>query len=252
MVLFHHSIRGVRKSFRLRYFVLLGSMTAAIFSIGSALRAAPGSPYGASDWQRSHRSGSVGGNAAAGQKIAQTQCAACHGPNGNSSAPQFPKLSGQDLDYTYWQLRAFKAGSRHSDAMQALVSNLSYADMANVAAFYARQTCQADPVRDRRLAAAGEQIFYNGMPACAMCHERGYRGGMRGGMMGDGMMMGGGMMGTRMGSVPNLNGQHAVYIADQLARFAHGERAGSVMNRFAASLHEGDRGAVAEFLATRR
>jgi len=252
MILFHLSIDRVRRSFQLRYFVLLGSVSAAILSIGGALHAAPGSPYGASDWQRGHRSGSVGGNAATGQKIAQTQCAGCHGPNGNNSDPQFPKLSGQNSDYIYWQLRAFKAGSRHSDAMQALVSTLSYADMADIAAFYARQTRQADPARDRRLAAAGEQIFYSGMPACAMCHERGYRGGMRGGMMGDDMMMGGGMMGSRMGSVPNLNGQHAAYIADQLRRFARGERRGSVMNGFAASLNDGDRKTVAEFLATRR
>ena len=58
-------------------------------------------------------------------------------------------------------------------------------------------------------------------------------------------MMGGGMM----GHVPNLNGQHAAYIIDQLNRFADGTRQDSVMNRIAAALSEIDKRAAAEFLS---
>ena len=85
------------------------------------------------------------------------------------------------------------------------------------------------------------------MSRCAMCHGSSeQRGMMGGGMMGHGMMgMGNGMM----SSVPDLNGQHAAYIVDQLNHFATGQRQGTVMNRIAASLSEADRRAVAEYLS---
>ena len=67
------------------------------------------------------------------------------------------------------------------------------------------------------------------------------------GMMGHGMM-GHGMMGM-MANMPNLNGQHATYIIDQLNRFAAGQRQGMMMNRIAAALTETDKKAVAEFLS---
>src|SRR5438552_11738 len=44
---------------------------------------------------------------------AQT-CAACHGPNGNSTDPQYPILAGQTARYIFLELRDFKAGRRHA------------------------------------------------------------------------------------------------------------------------------------------
>lgn len=75
---------------------------------------------------------------------------------------------------------------------------------------------------------------------------------MGSGMMGGGMMGGGmgGMMGPGTANVPNLKGQHAAYIVDQLNRFASGERQGTVMNRMAASLDDADSKAIAEFLSS--
>lgn len=60
----------------------------------------------------------------------------------------------------------------------------------------------------------------------------------------------GGMMGSGTANAPNLEGQHASYIVEQLNRFASGERQGTVMNRMAASLDDADRQAVAEFLSS--
>lgn len=62
------------------------------------------------------------------------------------------------------------------------------------------------------------------------------------------MMCGMPMMGM-MGNVPNLKGQHATYIIDQLNRFGAGQRRGMMMNRIAAALTETDKRAVAEFLS---
>ncbi len=42
-------------------------------------------------------------------------CAACHAPNGAGLAKNYPRLAGQYPDYTYAQLKAFKAGERGAD-----------------------------------------------------------------------------------------------------------------------------------------
>ena len=52
-----------------------------------------------------------GGDAAAGIPA----CAACHAPNGAGIARNYPRLAGQYAEYTYAQLKAFKAGERGAD-----------------------------------------------------------------------------------------------------------------------------------------
>lgn len=236
--------------------MLGGLLVVAILASSSAQAGAP--VNGGPTMRRGDReSGPINGNVASGQKVAQAQCVACHGPTGNNSNPQFPKLAGQRSSYLYAQLRAFKSGLRKSDPMQALAANLSNADMVNVASYYSGQRRQPDVAQHGRLAALGERVFQTGMPSCAMCHNggswHGERGEMMGpGMMGDGMMMGPGMMGGQMDAVPNLNGQHATYLSDQLDRFARGDRQGTVMNRLASALSPAQRQAVAVYLASKR
>src|SRR5271169_4639740 len=38
-------------------------------------------------------------------------CSACHGPNGNSANPDWPRLAGQSAVYVAEQLRLFRAGA---------------------------------------------------------------------------------------------------------------------------------------------
>jgi cytochrome c553 len=52
-----------------------------------------------------------GGDTAAGIPA----CAACHAPNGAGLAKNYPRLAGQYAEYTYAQLKAFKAGERGAD-----------------------------------------------------------------------------------------------------------------------------------------
>ena len=66
-------------------------------------------------------------------------CAACHGPDGNSAAADFPKLAGQHYDYLVKSLRDYKSGVRKNAIMQPQVANLSVRDMEDIAAFYAKQ-----------------------------------------------------------------------------------------------------------------
>jgi cytochrome c553 len=192
-----------------------------------------------------------------GRPIAEAKCGACHGPDGNSPDPQYPKLAGQNPAYLYGQLWAFRTGARKSDIMAGIAGALSDADMADVASFYGRQTAKPDPLTDARLAALGQRIFLAGVgpgvaPPCAMCHSARGQGGMPmmgGGMMGMPMMGGMGMMGATA-NVPSLDGQHAAYIVDQLNRFASGERSARVMGAIAAGLSATDKNAVAEYVST--
>ena len=66
-------------------------------------------------------------------------CAGCHGPDGNSPAPSFPKLAGQHADYLYHALKDYKSGKRKNPIMSGQVGNLSDRDMKDLAAYYASQ-----------------------------------------------------------------------------------------------------------------
>jgi len=78
------------------------------------------------------------GDPAAGQKKSQT-CVACHGPDGNSSAPDFPKIAGQHQDYLVKALKDYKSGARKNPIMAPMVANLTTRDIDDLAAYYSSQ-----------------------------------------------------------------------------------------------------------------
>ena len=78
------------------------------------------------------------GNAEAG-KAKSTTCAACHGVDGNSTVPSFPKLAGQNRDYLYHSLKDYKSGKRKNPIMAGQVQTLSDADMNDLAAYFSKQ-----------------------------------------------------------------------------------------------------------------
>src|SRR5512145_951821 len=114
------------------------------------------------------------GDATAGQTKAAV-CGACHGPDGNSPAPTFPKLAGQGERYLLKQMKDIKSGARPVVPMTGLLDNLSDQDLADISAYFASQkgsVGQADP----KLVARGEALFRGGnlaagMPACSGCHS---------------------------------------------------------------------------------
>ena len=67
-------------------------------------------------------------------------CFACHGQQGNSQMPDWPKLAGQHAKYLVTQLRAFKDGSRKNPLMSPQAAALSEQDMQNLAAYFAAQS----------------------------------------------------------------------------------------------------------------
>jgi cytochrome c553 len=78
------------------------------------------------------------GNPEAGKEKSRP-CAACHGPDGNSPAPNFPRLAGQHYDYLVKSLRDYKTGARKNAIMAPQVANLNQRDLDDLAAYYSEQ-----------------------------------------------------------------------------------------------------------------
>ena len=176
------------------------------------------------------------GNAAAGQAKAAV-CGACHGPDGNSMAPNFPKLAGQGERYLPKQLRDIKAGKRTVLEMTGLLTNMSDQDLADIAAYFASQKGSVGAA-DPKLVARGEELFRGGkldqgMPACTGCHSPNGAGNTAAGF-------------------PHLGGQHAQYVAKQLTAFREGDRTNDgdtlVMRSIAAKLSNKDIEALASYV----
>jgi len=84
------------------------------------------------------------GDVAAGRALAKN-CAACHGETGVSPNPAWPSLAGQKAGYLVNVLKAFRAGLRKDPMMGGVTRGLSDADIANLAAYFAGQSCQPTP-----------------------------------------------------------------------------------------------------------
>ncbi len=78
------------------------------------------------------------GNAAAG-KIKSKVCQSCHGVDGNSTNPEYPRLAGQYADYMVHALKNYKSGARKNAIMNAMASQLSTRDMEDIAAYFSSQ-----------------------------------------------------------------------------------------------------------------
>ena len=143
------------------------------------------------------------GDIAAG-KIISAQCAACHGVDGNSSEPSFPKLAGQGEGYLYKQLLNFASGTRESLIMGPMIADISAQGLADLSAYYASQKVTAGLVSES-LIEQGQKLYRagnkkTGVPACMSCH------GPRG-------------AGIPAAKWPALSGQHARYVEMQLDAF---------------------------------
>ena len=92
---------------------------------------------------RSAGAGTGGGNAAAGKAVAKN-CASCHGETGIATNRAWPLVAGQTPGYLVNVLKAFRAGLRKDPMMAGISRGLSDADIANLAAYYAGQSCRPD------------------------------------------------------------------------------------------------------------
>jgi cytochrome c553 len=89
--------------------------------------------------EKSHDSDHEVTPARSGEEVS-AQCVACHGTDGNSPTPNFPRIAGQHADYMFHTLMSYKNGGRKNAIMSGIVAALSEEEMKNVAAFFASQT----------------------------------------------------------------------------------------------------------------
>ncbi|CAH9019861.1 c-type cytochrome [Candidatus Nitrosacidococcus sp. I8] len=78
------------------------------------------------------------GDPTAGKQKSEA-CAGCHGADGNSPAPSFPKLAGQSANYIVHALGAYQSGDRKNDVMAGMAAPLSDQDKADLGAYFASQ-----------------------------------------------------------------------------------------------------------------
>ena len=148
------------------------------------------------------------GKAASGDAKAAL-CMACHGPNGNSVNPEWPRLAGQSAVYIATQLKLFRSGVRDNPVMKPLAASLSDQDINDLAVYYEAQTptgLEADPSFWK----PGEALYLSGdaargVPACVACHGPVGRGNLAAGY-------------------PALRAQQSVYVVKQLNDYANGTR----------------------------
>ena len=181
-------------------------------------------------------SAAIVGDASAGQAKTAV-CGACHGPDGNSAAPNFPKLAGQGERYLLKQLTDIKDGKRQVLEMTGQLTNLSEQDLADIAAYYAKQKNSVGAA-DPKLVERGQALFRGGdlskgLPACTGCHSP------------DGV-------GNAPAGFPHLGGQHADYIEKQLIGFREGDRTNDgdtmTMRSISAKLSNKDIKALASYI----
>lgn len=193
-----------------------------VLPLAGALLVAAGACHGADDKARA-------------EEIVQGKCFICHGADGESSSPVFPRLAGQHARYIERQLADYKSGKRASSTMKPMVDDLSPADFKALGAYFEARKPQAHKVDDPELAQVGRFVFvrgnpYSGVAACAGCH------GANGG-------------GTE--SLPRLAGQHAQYTENQLRAFNKRERTNdnAVMHAIASKLSELELKAVSSYIS---
>ena len=170
-------------------------------------------------------------------KAKATTCGACHGADGNSLVPNFPKLASQGERYLIKQMTDIKSGNRQVPEMTGQLDSLTETDIANVAAYFSSQKT-ASGAADPKLLELGQRIFLSGnektgVPACIACHGAGGKG-------------------LAAAGFPRLAGQHSAYTEKQLKAFYGSERTNDgdtkVMRDIASRMHMDEIKAVSNYI----
>lgn len=200
------------------------------------------------------------GDATAGaEKV--TLCAACHSTDGNSPAPNFPKIAGLGERYLLKQMRDIQAWDLETDPalkeqagravleMTGMLAGFNDQDLQDIAAYFASQSIQLSGSKELKVRVnsgvdvdaleLGEKIFRagnlsTGVPACSGCHSPDAHGNAPAGY-------------------PRLSGQYPEYIEKQLLAFRSGTRVNDgeqmTMRLVAEKMSDAEIKAVANFIA---
>ncbi len=166
----------------------------------------------------------------AGKAIAERDCKACHGANGGGTAPAIPHLAAQRERYLYASLREYKEGKRTHAALRDMTTNMSDADMHNVAAYFASlppiQSAAATDIKHSSPYENGKKLA----AACAKCH----------GADGNSTIPG----------TPTLAGQQPHYLVAAVQEYHRGDRAKGLMKSASGDTDTLDLESLALYFAT--
>lgn len=170
--------------------------------------------------------------------MATTVCGYCHGRDGNSISPQFPKLAGQTRKYLENQINIFRSQGRLNEEarnhMWGMARNLDDEMIQFIANYFSKQKpSPGGAIENAVLAEHGKQIFETKpkskeTDSCSNCHGHDAEGG---------------------GKVPRLAGQHRHYLERQInAERARERKVPDEMHIAVSTLSAADIEAVVEYL----
>ncbi|HTP47954.1 MAG TPA: c-type cytochrome [Casimicrobiaceae bacterium] len=164
---------------------------------------------------------------AAAREKAQV-CFSCHGPDGNSTVPEYPILAQQSWRYIFIELQDFKAGRRTDSQMSPMAAQLSTDDMMALGFFFAAQKqrpiqFKVDPAKVEAGRKTSDTVL------CPMCHLGGFIG---------------------QNEIPRVAGQWPQYIKKQLEDFKAKRRTNDAgnMTSVAATLSDQDIDNLAQYV----
>jgi cytochrome c553 len=157
-------------------------------------------------------------------------CAACHGPDGNSTNPHIPSIAGQPKIFIEHQLILFREGVRSSDQMAPIVKGLKDAEIVKLAEHFSNlpaKSMEAGPVEKsmvQRGAARAKEL------RCGSCHLADFSG---------------------QNQIPRLAGQREAYLEAEMRAYRDGKRAGgdTIMAAALYGVSDADIKALAHFLS---
>ena len=174
-----------------------------------------------------------------GQGFANRNCVWCHGPSlqGFSTAP---RLAGQTREYLEIQLLDFKAHTRDNPLSKlymwgAAANHLGPQTLRDLAVYLSMLSATSANDGDRLLAASGQAIYREGIPAanipsCVACHGPNAQG---------------------IGGIPRLGGLSYYYLKRRLEQWGEGyhRTATTPMPEVASQLSANDIEALASYLS---
>jgi cytochrome c553 len=177
----------------------------------------------------------LAGDAEKAKTIVTEVCAACHGMDGNSTIPIFPKLAGRHPEYLVRELTQFVSSYRKNDIMTPIAAALNPDDFKALGEYFGAQKPTSGEVLDKKAAAIGMKLYQDGdeekgVPSCAGCHSTDGAGSKR---------------------FPRLAGQHREYLIEQMYNFRTDKRnygAARLMRDVSKRMSDDEIRAVAEYL----
>jgi len=155
------------------------------------------------------------GNPLSGERLSNIhECHKCHGKTGVSDENDTPSIAGQARPYAFKQMVEYKHKIRDEKTMSKKMRELTYEEIADIAAFYEMQRPEESVIRHTKKAAPklvteGDLSRY--LIPCADCHGR----------WGEGIGF----------EAPAIAGQKAEHFVDTMTEFKEGDRANDLYGR---------------------